>query len=131
MGNPTPIGAPRVPPSRNSLAAHFARLTREQLAEIADVAIQCLDDADGDSDVEANGDELDGTAGEDDFYPHSGWFGAAGCPISDPGGDTTDEHGEADESAGLLLPVYGEDQTLGPINEREMIRDRHMKLMAS
>ena len=49
-------------------------------------AIEALDLIDGNPDLELNGDELDGTAGEDDFYPHSDWQGSPGCPVADRGG---------------------------------------------
>ena len=51
-------------------------------------------------DTEANGDELDGSLGEDDFHQQNGkWLGHAGCPVSDPpeadDPDTgADDHGE-------------------------------------
>lgn len=48
-----------------------------------------LDEMAGDADLEANGDELDGTGGEDDFCDH-GYAYAAGCPVSDPGGTDGD-----------------------------------------
>lgn len=64
-------------------------------------AIDRLDELDGDVDVEANGDELDGSLGEDDFHaqPWTVWTGP-GCPVSDPG-----EHDDHDEPDGReLLP---------------------------
>ena len=48
-------------------------------------AIDLMDALSVDADVEANGDELDGTAAEDDFIEW-GNGGIAGCPVSDPGG---------------------------------------------
>jgi hypothetical protein len=49
--------------------------------------IDHLDEMDGDPDLEANGDELDGSLGEDDFCDHNAdWLGHPGCPLSDPGG---------------------------------------------
>ena len=56
------------------------------LEGLAEIVIQRLDELDGDVDIEANGDELDGTAGEDDFCQHSNWRQISGCPISDPCG---------------------------------------------
>lgn len=47
-----------------------------------------LDENDGDSDFEPNGDERDGNLSEEDFCRHSGF--TPGCPISDPGGDEHD-----------------------------------------
>lgn len=118
VGEPANVGrtAPRVPAHSSSFAAIFARLTCDDLLTIADAAIDELDRRDPDVDVEANGDELDGTAGEDDFYPHSNWKGEAGCPVSDPDSDPLDG-GEHDESVGLAAPIYGLDQSRGPTNE--------------
>lgn len=128
MANPTKTGAPRVPPGRKSLAVLFARLNRDDLEEIAEVAIAQLDVRDGDVDVEVNGDELDGTAGEDDFYPHGNWMAEPGCPVSDPGGDPLDA-GELDETYGLMLPTYGLDQSKGPTNELAMYVQRQRAML--
>lgn len=50
----------------------------------------------------------------------------------DPAGDTLDEHGEAPTEDGTehlgVLPLYGLDQSLGPINEREAHRARAREL---
>lgn len=74
-----------------TLLAQIPSLPRAALARLATQLIDRLDDIDGDLDLEFNGDEVDGTAGEDDFYPHSNWLGAPGCPIADP--DTAvDDH---------------------------------------
>jgi len=59
---------------------------------------------DPDTDLEPNGDELDGGNGEDDFGVVSNWLLGPGCPIADP-----DELGCTD------LPMVthdGEDQTV-------------------
>lgn len=74
-----------------------ARLgVREGLTLAITELIDLLDQIDGDPDIEANGDERDGTAAEDDFYPHSlDWFGHPGCPIADPDCGA-DDHGEAE-----------------------------------
>lgn len=91
-----PNRAPFIPAPPAAITRVLSRFDRDQLAGFITVAIDLLDLSDGDNDIEANGDELDGTASEDDFYPHTnnGWFGP-GCPIadSDMGGD---EHGEAE-----------------------------------
>lgn len=39
---------------------------------------------DGDSDLELNGDEADGSLGEDDFHMHNDCMRYPGCPCSDP-----------------------------------------------
>lgn len=68
------------------LLSAIPSLPRRALDRIAQRAIDRLDELDGDTDVEANGDELDGSLGEDDFHSHgtTPWDGP-GCPVSDPG----------------------------------------------
>ena len=56
---------------------------REAVERTIQAAIEALDLMDGDADIEANGDELDGSLGEDDFHRQSPDPGA-GCPVSDP-----------------------------------------------
>ena len=57
---------------------------------------------DGDPDVELNGDELDGTRGEDDFCDHNAnWLGQPGCPVSDPDCAVDDMACDAFEEDGL------------------------------
>jgi hypothetical protein len=76
--------------------------------------IAVLDAADGDPDVELNGDELDGmNAGEDEFQHHYGL--GPGCPISDPGGGDVGDEGE--QELAEMVPHYGDDQTRGPTND--------------
>lgn len=124
MANPTPSGAPRVPPGRDSLAAHFARLNREDLSAIATAAIDELDAREPDADIELNGDEADGSASEDDYHPQSeNWKGEPGCPLADPGGD---EH-----EIMTTRPVYAEDQSLGPINEHAALCARYETLIGA
>ena len=78
------MGAHLPPPPPAAVSRILSRFDRDQLAGFIAIAIDLLDVAEGDADVEANGDELDGTAGEDDFFPHSQWKGEPGCPIADP-----------------------------------------------
>ena len=83
-------------------------LPRPVLEWLAQQIIDHLDDTDGDTDVEANGDEGDYTGGEDDMDPtHVRCFdNAAGCPASDPGGYAQGE------GPNLPPPTYdGEDQS--------------------
>jgi hypothetical protein len=75
-----PAYVPPMPP----VARILAQFDRERLSGFIEVAIGLLDVMEGDPDVEANGDELDGAPAEDDFWPHSNWKDAAGCPVSDP-----------------------------------------------
>lgn len=91
-----------------------------EIGEQIEALIATLDQLDGDNDIEANGDELDGAMGEDDFKTHNVAWPMPGCPLADPGeedddpgGDPNDE-GEIDE--GRLIPAYGIDQRRGPIN---------------
>lgn len=81
-------------------------LPRALLARLVERAIECLDEMDGDPDVELNGDENDRSGSEDDFDPlhATDIYMAAGCPIADPG-----EMG----CRTLPRPTYdGEDQTI-------------------
>ena len=57
---------------------------RQIVSETVAGLIDVLDRMDGDSDLEPNGDELDGTGGEEDFGIHCTTEYAAGCPIADP-----------------------------------------------
>lgn len=60
------------------------RLSRDALEGLVEDLIDRLDRADGDPDIEPNGDELDGSGtAEDDYQP--GYDNVRpGCPISDP-----------------------------------------------
>jgi hypothetical protein len=62
--------------------------SREAIELAVEALIARLDEADGDPDLEPNGDECDGTNAEDEFLGgHAGgWWDGPGCPISDPGG---------------------------------------------
>jgi len=86
-------------------------LSREQRAAIAreiETLIDLLDHADGDPDLEPEDDRC--LAGDD------------GCaPCYDQLGKLM--WGTAEEDLGRLAPVYGVDQTAGPINYREASRE--------
>lgn len=144
----TPItgGQPRahfvpVPPA--AVSRILFRFDRAQLGAFISVAIDLLDAADGDDDLEITG-------LEDDFIEHAS--DGPGCPIADidlctagdddpakligdhgdgdpddredddPAGDPLDQSGEeqSDDGRPLLAarPVWGIDQTAGPINYR-------------
>jgi hypothetical protein len=76
-----------IPGAATPIERILGRFDRAQLEGFIAIAIDLLDLADGDPDVERNGDELDGSMGEDDFHDQSAdWLGHAGCPIADPGG---------------------------------------------
>jgi hypothetical protein len=100
-----------IPGAATPVERILSRFDRAQLEGFIAVAIDLLDIADGDTDVELNGDEADGTGGEDDFIDHHtlvGDWGNAGCPVSDPGGCEHDGR-EPDYTAGHV-PIYGVDQ---------------------
>jgi hypothetical protein len=78
------MGATFTPPPPAAVTRVLATFDRNQLEGFIAVAIDLLDLADGDPDLEPNGDELDGSLGEDDFHAQFG-FGP-GCPVADPGG---------------------------------------------
>src|SRR3546814_13971677 len=76
------------------------------LERLAQQIIDHLDDADGDTDVEANGDEGDHSHSEDDCDPGRcyGIDDGAGCPIADAG--------EGSNRTFLCPTLDGEDQSL-------------------
>ncbi|SNT07286.1 hypothetical protein SAMN06295912_13626 [Sphingomonas laterariae] len=107
--------ATKVEAFTDSLGETLTRLDRGSLEDVIEFAIDLLDAFDDDPDIEPNGDELDGTAAEDDFISHNySWRREPGCPISDP-----------DWVVGVLpkLPRYGIDQSAGPTNEVEAVRE--------
>ena len=83
-----------VPLPRDQLDAMLETITAMQrvTGAMATALIASLDRIDGDADLEPepdepNGDERDGSMGEDDFCIHNtGGDCGAGCPVSDPGG---------------------------------------------
>lgn len=93
---------------------------REQLAGAVEQLVAIIDLLDGDADDgNANGDELDGSNAEDDWWPHALALAGPGCPIADPD-KAVDDEGEPDnQRSGAFSdvpPEYGEDQTRGPLN---------------
>lgn len=85
--------------------AQFRLANRVEIENEIERLIGLLDAADGDPDLETSGNE-------DDFMEHAGRHGAPGCPISDP-----------DYDVGVLRPRYGINQTHGPINEAQAVRE--------
>lgn len=81
-------------------------LPRPVLERLAQSIIDRLDDMDGDTDVEENGDESDYSGGEDDCDPGRcyGIDIGAGCPIADAG--------EASNRTMLAPMLDGEDQSV-------------------
>jgi len=127
--HPHPAAIPPMP----AVARILARYDRRSLEAFLSVAIDLLDTMDGDPDIERNGDENDGSFAEDEYCASFfGSFDGPGCPISDPGGGNVEDEGEEEEDgAGQIyatLPVYGVDQSVGPLNEAAAYR-AHMEEM--
>jgi hypothetical protein len=110
----------------------LATFDRAELEGFIAVAIDLLDLADPDPDIEPNGDEMDGSLAEDDFTSHNaGPLPGPGCPISDPDLSVDDkpcdepfEDREPDEP---LVPVFGVDQSAGPVDYKGLAdADRRM-----
>lgn len=78
MGVQQQMGAVPMP----AVTAILSRYDRSQLEAFISFAIDLIDLADGDSDLEANGDEHDGNNAEDEIL-HSSLGGTPGCPVSD------------------------------------------------
>lgn len=74
-------GASRLP--AEIALALIPSLPRPHLERLVQQLIDRMDEADGDTDIEANGDELDGGNCEDDFGAPANWLLGPGCPISD------------------------------------------------
>jgi len=88
-------------------------VTRTQIADQIENLIALLDMLDGDPDLEENDAEdsfsLSSRArSRDDTGP--------GCPISDPGGNPLELDGEGGDEYYSDQPLYGVDQSFGPIN---------------
>jgi hypothetical protein len=114
-----------LPPA--ALAAILLSYPRDHLAAITEALIAVQDVQDGDPDIEAAGDEEDGSLAEDEVCAR---FGAItdgpGCMASDPdlavddgGCDDINDDREYEER---LIPNYGIDQTKEPVNEVEAVR---------
>jgi hypothetical protein len=64
-----------------AMLATIPSLPRPMLARLVARMIDRLDEIDGDTDTEANGDELDGSMAEDDFHgQNANWMGHPGDP---------------------------------------------------
>ncbi len=94
---------PSALPPMPAVARILSQFDRPQLAGFIEVAIGLLDGADGDPDVELNGDETDGNASEDDFMYHGG--SGPGCLIADP--DAAVDDSACDEPTMDLEPEDG------------------------
>jgi hypothetical protein len=77
------------------LFAAIPSLPRAELSRLTERMIDRMDEIDGDADFEADGDELDGSMGEDDFHHQSAnWLGYPGDPD-----DAEDSHDQEMEDA--------------------------------
>ncbi len=107
-----------------AVALILSRLDRTQLGSFVEIAIELMDVADGNTDVETNGDELDGSSAEEDIWGHGGnGMDGPGCSLADAGeeddhaGGNVDDEGEnadAEDAAGC--GSYGIDQPTGPLS---------------
>lgn len=137
------MGAHFQPVLSAAVSRVLATFTREELAGFIAIAIDLLDLAEGDPDLEPNGDELDGTGAEDDFLPEhirdDGWPGdpgdaedddPAGDPLDSGEGDTFEGGGGSSFDARIegTRPRYGKDQTRGPVDIAEATREYQMRL---
>lgn len=103
-----------------AVARILSQYDRTKVESFIEVAIGFLDVMDGDPDNETNGDEADGSNGEDESgYCHAGRGLGPGCPYSDPdsavddfGCDDINDDRERDDH---FTPRYGLDQSRGPI----------------
>jgi hypothetical protein len=80
--------------------AQNARINRRAIADAIERLVSILDEIDGDPDI------------EEDDWP----------------GDPLDQ-GELDGTRGVMLPRYDIDQTKGPINEAEAVREHRRREM--
>lgn len=110
------MGAVFPPPPPAAVSRVLASFDRGQLEGFIAVAIDLLDLADGDPDLEdsgdtePNGDECDTNNAEDEPFGGISVCGMGpGCPVSDEGGNDD----------GVDFPDYGEDQSRGPLNHHE------------
>jgi hypothetical protein len=90
--------------------------TATEIADTIELLVDMLDLIDGDPDVEPNGDENDGTGGEDEFCNHNvpTTLQGPGCPISDfdvaiDDGPCDDENDDREHEE-VAHPRYGVDQ---------------------
>jgi hypothetical protein len=89
-------------------------VTRAQIEASVEALIELLDRIDGDPDFEE-------TDAEDAFVLSAEAMRLVtdfpGCPVSDPGGGNVDDECEGGDSVYNTLPIYGVDQSAGPVNE--------------
>tara|TARA_R110000868_G_scaffold305573_7_gene566624 strand:- start:9712 stop:10125 length:414 start_codon:yes stop_codon:yes gene_type:complete len=94
--------------SFEGMLAVIPSLPRQSLARLVQQAIDRMDDLDGDPDLGPDGDELDGSMGEDDFHPQNAdWRGYAGCPVADPEEDDTVDRCLAGDDGCAPIGIHG------------------------
>ena len=112
------------------LFAAIPSLPRAELERLAERVIETMDELDGDPDVEDGDEDRCATFDDDPVSSHvqRGADYGAGDPDDveddDPAGGNVEDEGEpepwrAPDGLAVDRPVYGDDQTLGPINEAE------------
>jgi len=107
-----------VPPA--AVSRVLSRFDRRALEGFISVAIDLLDLADGDADLEESGDEQDGIGAEDEPCAAFELMGnGPGCLISDDDSAVDDracdDINQDQEPEEGVAPAYGFDQTKGPI----------------
>ncbi|WP_327751675.1 hypothetical protein VVT58_01935 [Sphingobium sp. SJ10-10] len=90
-------------PTLAALLTVIPSLSRPELGRLVQRMIDHMDAMDGDTDLGPNGDELDGSMGEDDFCVHKTYMAGPGCPVSDPGGGNVEDEGQINE----VMPYTG------------------------
>ena len=102
-------------PTLAALLTVIPSLSRPELGRLVHRMIEHMDEMEGDTDLEPNGDELDGSMGEDDFCDHSTFMAGPGCSISDPDqavdDAACDDLDQDREEESHLFPSYGADQS--------------------
>lgn len=124
--------------SSMTLLAVIPSLPRATLARLTEAMIDRMDEIDGDTELELNGDEMDGDNSEDEFLDRYDGLSLPGVPEDaeddDPAGDPLDERGEFEDwrpdGVAVDRPRYGEDQSTGPLNELEAYRNWHRAIRA-
>lgn len=96
----TIVSHPSALPPMPAVARILSQFDRSQLAGFIEVAISLLDQEDGDTDIELNGDEQDCLGSEDDFMDHRddgpGCSLADAAEVDDHGGGNVEDEGEMD-----------------------------------
>lgn len=113
-------------PPAGALALRMTRKRRAAVESAVTSLLALLDYIDGDADLEDGDQDHGADEGEPFFHDpvarrqNRSRYAGPGCPISDSdyGGE---EPGEREDA--ILTAIYGINQTLGPINEREAVQE--------